>query len=161
MNKKPLPGEDLQDYIKRMLKDSDNLPKIVTSEAEFKKALDEKKQNIIIQGDIAEKIIKKRKSAKKKGVAVAGLGAAAMLVAGTLLAIPTGGTSIAAATASAFANITVAGTTTTIALSAAEVAMLCGTVATAVGCATAVIKDALKYYDIKVGKDEVLLTRKN
>lgn len=97
----------------------------VTTKEELKLALKNKETNILVKGDLAKVMQKKRKI--KKTAIISGAG---MILAGVALIPFTGGASITA-TVSGFSVATAAGTT--IAASTAEVAILSGLAALGLG----------------------------
>ena len=97
----------------------------VTTKEELELALKNKETNILVKGDLAKVMQKKRKI--KKTAIISGAG---MMLAGVALIPFTGGASITA-TVSGFSVATAAGTT--IAASTAEVAILSGLAALGLG----------------------------
>lgn len=119
----------------------------VTTKEALEKALKAKEEKIVIQGELAKTIIKKRKIAK--GTMIGG----ALLTAGGLIALPFTGGASAAVVASGL-TATIGGST--VVISTAELAVILGTV----GILGAIA--LLKGYTIKVkgGNTVVELERK-
>jgi NCAIR mutase (PurE)-related protein len=97
----------------------------VTTKEELELALKNKEANILVKGDLA-KVMQKKKKIKKAAM----FSGAGMILAGVALIPFTGGASITA-TMSGFSIMTAAGTT--IAASTAEVAILSGLAALGLG----------------------------
>lgn len=140
----------------------------VTNKEELENAVKEKQQNIVIVGEMAQIFIKsfeKKRKLKKaaKITAITGCGVSAVTIAaGIILAPATGGAS-AVLTVPAMAHAFAAVGAAEVSLTTAEVVVICGVLATALGCGTLVLKDMFKHYDIKIksGETEVVLNRKN
>ena len=122
----------------------------VTTKEELELALKNKETNILVKGDLAKVMQKKRKI--KKAAVISGAG---MILAGVALIPFTGGASITA-TAVGFSVATAAGTT--IAASTAEVAILSGLAALGLGT---ICISLLKEYSFEYTSDgDVKLTHK-
>ena len=122
----------------------------VTTKEELELALKNKEANILVKGDLAKAMQKKRKI--KKTAIISGAG---MILAGVALIPFTGGASITA-TVSGFSVATAAGTT--IAASTAEVAILSGLAALGLGT---ICISLLKEYSFEYTQDGgVKLTHK-
>lgn len=135
---------------------------IVRTKNDFERVKKELPDKIIFEGEMAKGIKKALKAKKiRKGVAIGGgvLGIGE-LIAGVILAPVTGGLSlVGAAPASLAAAIAFGGTT--IVLTTAEVAIIAGVVAFAIGIAASVINDVLKNYEeCEVKNGRVVLRRK-
>ncbi len=114
---------------------------IVKTKEELEKAMDNKEQNIVVQGELAEKLYKTRKIAKLSGWTLVAIAAA-------LAAAPfTGGLSAASLTAVAgFTSITSAATLTGLEI---------GVIVMAATIGLSIILALYKNYDVKIKRTEV------
>ena len=117
----------------------------ITTKEELEKALENKEKEILVEGEMAKKIIRKKKV--KKGILIGGIATTAV---GIILLPFTGGGS----SGLVFHGLTVATGTTTVTMTAGELAILLGFTSTVASIAL------LKGYTIQVGAGNVLLTRK-
>ena len=102
-----------------------------------------------------------KKAAKITAITGCGVSAVA-IAAGIILAPATGGDS-AVLTVPAMAHAFATVGAVEVSLITAAVVVICGVLATALGCGTLVLKNMFKHYDIKIksGETEVELTKKN
>ena len=138
----------------------------VSTKEELETAVKNNSDKIIIIGDLAQKIIsaqKKKSVAKKVGIGsmlAGGVAAGVATVVGLAAAPVTGGASAVAGVS--YLVATTAGGTV-VALSTAELIVVCGTVLVALGISASVINTISKNYDVKLcaGSTTVECTRKN
>lgn len=117
----------------------------VTTKEELEKALEDKEKEILVEGEMAKKI--KRKKKVKKGVLIGGIVTTAVGI--ILLPFTSGGSS-----GLVIQGLTVSSGTTTVTMTAGELAILLGFTSTLGSIAL------LKGYTIQVDDGTVLLTRK-
>lgn len=129
----------------------------ISTNEELKEDMNKRMPKIALSGEIAEKVFEQRKKAKRKritGGIVTGTLAVGAVVAGICLSPFTAGASAAAGGAFAAHALTITTAAgTTIAVSAAEIAILSGFVASALGCSVLIAKDLIKNYNIEIEKD--------
>lgn len=126
----------------------------ISTNEELKEAMNKRMPKIALSGEIAEKVFEQRKKAKRKRITGGIVTGSLAVVAGICLSPFTAGASAAAGgvfAAHALTITTAAGTT--IAVSAAEIAILSGFVASALGCSVLIAKDLIKNYNIEIEKD--------
>lgn len=138
---------------------------IIKTKDDMEKIKLEKPKKIIFEGELAEKMIdalNKKKKVKKASKITAGIGAGLAVIGGIVLAIPSGGTSLAGGVAIASGVVaTIGGTTIT--LSLAEVAIIAGVLTVALGVTGITVNNLLKHYDFKFSSDKFTVegTRKD
>ncbi|WP_010253001.1 hypothetical protein [Treponema primitia] len=135
---------------------------VVRTKEDLEKAKNNLPDTIIFEGEMAIKIqkaIKRKKSGKKVGIALAGAGAVAAIIVGIVAAPVTAGASLGA-TAVGISNLTIGTAAGVATLSLTEVAIVAGVIVSALGVSLAVAKDLLKNYNMEFSNGVAKFTRK-